>query len=172
MVGPPKSLSDLRRVEAQINVICRGCKTEQVWELDALIEEVERNGGNTNWFTARYAVKCPRNCPAPLIDLQIIPFGERRARRRAHRHALLNLALQILHEATALSVTEPVGTIYVRLALHVLRPMVEDHQLLTDFWDAATAKRRGPWRNCRGQYRRIVERLIERGAPIDAKHLP
>lgn len=172
MVGPPKSLSDLRRVEAQVNVICRGCKTEQVWELDALIEEVTRNGGNTDWFTARYSIKCPRHCPSPLIHLQIIPFGKRRARKRAHRHALLNLSLQILREAAGRSSTEAVGTLEVRLALHVLRPYVRDHQLLTDYWNAATVLPRHPWASCHLPYRRIAECLIDRGAQVEDENRP
>lgn len=96
MVGPPKSLSDLRRIEAQVRVTCTSCKATEVWELDALIAEVRNNGGNPDWHTARYAVKCPKRCHSPVVTLLPIPFGKARARRRAHRHALINLALMIL----------------------------------------------------------------------------
>ena len=47
MVGSPKNLSDLYRIEAQVRVTCRGCQATEVWELDALIAEVRKNGGNT-----------------------------------------------------------------------------------------------------------------------------
>lgn len=172
MVGPPKDLFDLHRVEAQVLVTCRGCRTEETWELDALITEVRNNGGSTDWRMAPNAIKCPRNCPAPLIKLSFIPFGKRRARRRAHRHALLNLALQILREAAQRSADEPVGTTEVRLALHVLRPLVRDSQLLAEYWRAATIKPRHPWTSCHLPYRRIAQRLIDVGAPVEDANRP
>lgn len=167
MVGAPKNLSDLRRIEAQVKVTCTSCKATEIWELDALIAEVRNNGGNTDWHTARYAMKCPRRCASPIIALVPIPYGRRRARSQAHRHSLLNLSLQILREATARSAREAVGTIEVRLALHVLRPFVGDSQLLKAFWEAATIEPRHAWTSCHVQYRRIAERLIDRGAPVE-----
>lgn len=133
MVGDPKTLDELDKIEAQVRVTCRGCKATEIWELNALIAEVRRNGGNTEWRTARLSIKCPSRCASPLIDLLPLPFGKRRARREAHRHALINLSLQILREATARSATEAVGTLEVRLALHVLRPFVRDQALLTQY---------------------------------------
>lgn len=53
MVGAPKTLHDLYRVEAQVKATCRGCGASEVWELDALIAEVRENGGNTDWSAAR-----------------------------------------------------------------------------------------------------------------------
>lgn len=166
MVGAPKNLSDLRRIEAQVKVTCTSCKATEIWELDALIAEVRSNGGNTDWHTARYAMKCPRRCASPIVALLPIPYGRQRARSQAHREALVNLSLEILREATARSATQQVGTIEVRLALHVLRPFVSDSQLLAAFWVAATTEPRHPWTSCHPQYRRIVEWLIEKGAPV------
>ena len=122
MVGDPRTLHDLYRIEAQVRVTCRACKATEVWELDALIEEVRSNGGNTDWRAARSAIKCPHRCASPMIYLLPIPYGKQRAQRRAHRHAIINLALQILREAAQRSADMSVGTIEVRLALHVLRP--------------------------------------------------
>lgn len=172
MVGPPKTLSDLYRIEAQVSVTCRSCKANEVWELDALIEEVRRNGGNTDWRAARQSIKCPKRCPSPLISLLPIPYGKQRARRRAHRHALVNLSLQVLREASARSADEAVGTIEVRLALHVLRPFVQDQALLTAYWRAATMQPRHPWNSCHLPYRRITMKLVEAGAEVEAENLP
>lgn len=172
MVGDPKSLHDLHRIEAQVRVTCRSCRATELWELPALIEEVTRRGGNTDWRAARTVIKCPRRCVAPMISLLPIPFGRQRARRRAHRHALLNLSLQILREATGRSGEEPVGTIEVRLALHVLRPFVGDQRLLIEFWRAATAEPRHPWSSCHVPYRLIVQRLIQQGAQVDEANRP
>ena len=172
MVGNPRFLSDLYRVEAQVRVTCRGCKATEIWELDALIAEVRRNGGNTDWRAARSAIKCPRHCAAPWIDLAPIPFGRQRARRRAHRDALINLALQILREAANRSSREAVGTIEVRLALHVLRPFVSDSRLLAEYWNAATIEPRHPWTSCHLPYRAIAARLTARGASVDEPNRP
>ena len=167
VVGAPKNLSDLHRIDAQVKVTCNSCKATEVWELPTLIDEVRTNGGNTDWHTARYALKCPRRCPSPIISLLPIPYGRQRARRQAHRHALVNLALAILRDAAARSAKVSVGTIEVRLALHVLRPFVRDQQLLNEFWRAATVEPRHPWTSCHLAYRSIVDRLIERDASID-----
>lgn len=172
MVGPPKNLSDLRRIEAQVQVTCTSCKATEIWELDALITEVHNNGGNSDWHTARYAVKCPRRCASPIISLLPIPFGKQRARSQAHRQTLINLSLQILREATDRSATQAVGTIEVRLALHVLRPFAKDRQLLVEFWQAATVQPRHPWSSCHLPYRHIALRLLEDGAEIDEQNRP
>jgi hypothetical protein len=172
MVGDPKSLHDLHRIEAQVKVTCRSCRASEIWELAALIAEVKNNGGNTDWRAARSAIKCPRRCASPMIHLSPIPFGKQRARKRAHRHALINLALQILREAAQRSSQEAVGTTNVRLALHVLRPFVKDQRLLTEYWKAATVEPRHPWTSCHLPYRWIATRLIELGAPVEDTNRP
>lgn len=172
MVGQPKNLSDLHLIEAQVRVTCRGCQATEVWELDALITEVRKNGGNTDWNAARWALKCPRRCASPRIDLLPLPFGKQRARRRAHRHALVNLALQVLREAAQRSALEPVGTIEVRLALHVLRPFVREQRLLNEYWKAATIEPRHPWTSCHLPYRWIAQRLIDQGAEVEEANRP
>lgn len=172
VVGDPKSLHDLYRIEAQVRVTCRSCRTSEVWELPALIAEVRERGGNTDWRAARAVIKCPQRCASPMIDLLPIPFGKQRARRRAHRHALVNLSLQILREAAQRSARESVGTIEVRLALHVLRPFVREQRLLTEFWKAATLEPRHPWTSCHLPYRWIAQRLIDEGVGIDEANRP
>lgn len=172
MVGQPKNLSDLHRIEAQVRVTCRSCRATEVWELGAIIDEVRRQGGNTDWRAARQSLKCPGRCPSPMIDLLAIPYAQQRARRRAHRHALLNLALEILREAAGRSGAEAVGTIEVRLALHVLRPFVRDQRLLNEYWRAATIQPRHPWTGCQLPYRRIAERLVGLGADVDEANRP
>lgn len=172
MVGPPKTLQDLRRIEAQVRVTCTSCKATEVWELDALIAEVRNQGGNTDWRAARWSIKCPRRCASPRIDLLALPFGKARARRQAQRHALLNVALEILRAAAQRSAHEAVGTIEVRLALHVLRLFVQDDQLLAAYWKAATVQPRHAWTSCQLPYRQIVEALDAVDAPIDAANRP
>lgn len=172
MVGDPKTLHDLYRVEAQVRVTCKSCRTSEVWELGALIDEVRQNGGNTDWRAARSAIRCPRRCAAPMIHFLPLPYGKQRAHRHAHRYALVNLALQVLREAAQRSATHAVGGIEVRLALHVLRPFVREQRLLVDYWKAATAEPRHPWTSCLVPYRSIVSRLIETSFDVDNANRP
>ena len=172
MVGQPKNLADLYAIEAQVRLTCRGCGAVEVWELDALIAEVRKSGGSTDWQAARWSLKCPHRCASPRIDLLPLPFGKQRARRRAHRHAIVNLALQVLREAATRSAREPVGTIEVRLALHVLRPFVREQRLLTEYWKAATIEPHHPWTSCHLPYRWIAQRLIDQGTDVDDANRP
>ncbi|VXC80819.1 hypothetical protein [Sphingomonas sp. 8AM] len=99
-------------------------------------------------------------------------YGKQRARRRAHRHALINLSLQVLREAAQRSAREAVGTIEVRLALDIFRPFVREQRLLTEFWKAATAEPRHPWTGCHLPYRWIVQCLVDQGAEVDQVNQP
>jgi hypothetical protein len=176
VVGDPKTLHDLYRIEAQVKATCSSCGATEVWELGPLIDEVRANGGNTDWRSARYAVKCPHRCASPIVSLLPIPFGKQRARsqalRRVRHSILVKLALDVLHEAATRSTSEIVGSDAVRLALHVLRPFVDDDRLLATFWDAATVVERNPWTSCHLPYRSIIRRLTERDVPLkDVKRL-
>jgi hypothetical protein len=176
VVGDPKSLHDLYRVDAQVKASCGSCGATEVWELGALIDEVRANGGNTDWRSARYAVKCPHGCASPMVALVPIPFGKQRARsqalRRVRHSILIKLALDVLHDAAVRSTLEVGGDDTVRLALHVLRPFVDDDRLLATFWEAATTVERHPWTSCHLPYRAIVRRLTDRDVPLmDVKRL-
>lgn len=141
---------------------CTSCKAAEVWEVDALITEVRNNGGNTNWHTARYALKCPKRCRSPMISLEAPPFGKQRVRQQAYRYALINLALTILREAEARPTQQAVGTIEVWLALHVIRPFMKDQPLLNEFWRAATIEHRHSWTKPRRRRRIPSSRLARR----------
>lgn len=130
------------------------------------------NGGNTEWRAAHLTITCPQRYSSPLIVLEPIPFHKKRARRFAHRTALINLALQILHDAAHRSSSEAAGTVEVRLALHVLRLSTKDSSSLVGFWTAATAQSRHPWTSCHLPYSWIVQRLIDRGEAVDEARRP
>ncbi|QQV78015.1 hypothetical protein H5J25_04545 [Sphingomonas aliaeris] len=85
---------------------------------------------------------------------------------------MINLALQILQDAAHRSSSEGVGTVEVRLALHVLRPFTKDSASLIEFWTAATAQPRHPWTGCHLPYRLIVQQLIDRGEAVDKARQP
>ncbi|WP_380941850.1 hypothetical protein [Sphingomonas floccifaciens] len=80
--------------------------------------------------------------------------------------------MQILRDAAHRSADMPVGTIEVRLALHVLRPFVREKALLTDYWKAATLEPRHPWSSCHKPYRAIVERLVAMKVDVESGNLP
>ncbi|WP_301076461.1 hypothetical protein [Sphingomonas sp.] len=137
-----------------------------------MIAEVRNNGGSVDWKAAHWSVKCPKRCASPRVTLLALPFGKQRARRKARRHLLINLALQILREAAHRPSHEPVGTIDVRLALHVLRPFVAEQQFLVEFWKAAVTEPSHPWISCHLPYRKIVHQLVDLGLPVDHANRP
>ena len=77
-----------------------------------------------------------------------------------------------MREANARTSRGAVGTIEVRLALHVLRPFVRDTSPLAAFWHAATALPRHPWASCHAPYRGVVERLAKLEVPVYPENEP
>lgn len=83
-----------------MKVTCISCKAVEIWELDALITEVRNNGGNTDWHTARYAVKCPDAVHRPIITLLPIPY----------RYAKAGIVLVDLYQAHELPTADMFAT--------------------------------------------------------------
>ena len=78
----------------------------------------------------------------------------------------------ILEEAAQRSAYERVGTLEVRLALHVLRPSVREQRLLAEFWNAAVIEPRHPWTSRNLPCRRTEQQLIDLGTSVHAANRP
>ncbi|MGJ3629829.1 hypothetical protein AB5I41_28900 [Sphingomonas sp. MMS24-JH45] len=46
-----------------------------MWKHDALIAEVRKNGGNTDWNATRRSLKCPHRCPRRGSTCSRCPMG-------------------------------------------------------------------------------------------------
>lgn len=166
MVGPPKRLEDLRKVEGAVRVTCRSCATVSLLELEQLIRARFADRQTTDWRAVQHGLPCP-NCSSSDVRVEGVPFGDRNPELRARRAEVrrLALALQVLKEAAPRTSTMP--TAAVQLALRVLHPYLGDRELLMTYWSQISAEnRQHPWGSAHQALRWITVRLVDRGWPV------
>ena len=142
MVGPPKYLSDLAKIEADVRVICRACGYEVDWDREGLARWILQRGGSTVWTEITRGMVCPkRKCKSTNHNAIAVPFSRRAPNEPVHlrpiERKVIEVALEVLRNAAARSPYGPVGTPSVRLALYALKLFLPDRQLLAEFWDKA-----------------------------------
>jgi hypothetical protein len=77
MVGSPKSLTDLRKIDANLRVTCLDCGHEAEWNREALIAELIRRRRNLAWSELPRHFRCAApGCRSKRVRLLAIPFGE------------------------------------------------------------------------------------------------
>ncbi len=167
MVSPPKSLSDLHRIDAAVRIRCRICETTVDRDLADLLAEVGELGGTTSWPEFLHGMHCSNTrCGSEALAALPVPFTAGTKRRQSPEVVLLNLALKLLKTAAWRRHDEPVATLDVRLALRVLQLYLRDPAPLTAFWTMANLEPKHPWQSCRQPYDGIVAWLIARGHVI------
>ena len=124
MVGPPKHLSDLDKLEADVRITCRRCGFEDDWGRGELARHVLAIGGNLAWSELTRHMVCRRfGCGSTELRALAVPLARRQANlpRRIGRldSETLAVALTILDDI-ARKRTGAVAKIEVRLALLVL----------------------------------------------------
>lgn len=78
MVGDPKTLYDLRKVDADIRVACRACGHRRMLDREWLIEELLRRRKSVDWALLRSHFRCShRGCGSREVRLEIVPFAGR-----------------------------------------------------------------------------------------------
>lgn len=75
MVGDPKYLTDLHRIQARLRVTCRACGNVREFGVDELWRELFRRRRNTAWELLPGYLRC--RCGAKGPRLLILPFAER-----------------------------------------------------------------------------------------------
>ncbi|MEG3182146.1 hypothetical protein [Sphingomonas sp. LT1P40] len=91
---------------------------------------------------------------------------------RHHESIIINLALQVLHEATYATGGGVLGRLPVRLALRVLMPFVKERTPLTDFWTEFTKGNRLAWEGCHIPYGAIKASLEGAGWQVAEEDYP
>jgi len=147
MVGPPKHLSDLARIEADVRITCRRCQFEEDWTRDQLAKHLFDIGGSLVWSEITRHLRCRRfGCGSPDLRALPVPYARRPAnmpRRVGKLDAqLLATAMEILEHAVATSRDRPIGTLEVRLALLVVHRYARKRELVSAFWQRAKIERR------------------------------
>lgn len=146
MVGDPKHLSDLRRIEADVRVTCAECGLEEDWDVDALAARLHRTGGSTVWTEITRKLRCRRfGCGGRDLRAVPVPFARRppNTPRKvgALDAALIDLSMKVLYEAAYRWTAGPVGTMEVRLALYVVYRYVRERHLVDEYWRIANRAR-------------------------------
>ena len=169
MVGPPKTLYDLRKVEAAVRVTCRVCGAQRLWDLEEMIQERAAARQSCDWLTVRHEAPCPAACDSRDAHVQAVPFGAGSAelRRRRATTTLVNLGIGILQVAAYPGASPtPMPREAVRLALRVLHPHVGQAALLTQFWEVFTKEPRLAHESPAKALVWIVQQLARKGYSI------
>ncbi|MBW6528713.1 hypothetical protein KZ813_17870 [Sphingomonas sp. RHCKR7] len=170
MVGLPKTLQDLRRVEGAVRVTCRACKAVKQHDLEELILDRRSRRLSTEWEAVRHTMMC-HECGGKDTRVNGVPFSQSDPERRAirSRALLMNLALAVLDDASRRARDEDVCVPATRLALRVLRPYLPDRELLVTFWTEAATGRGKPYAPTLQAMRWIVTKLVDAGHPVWAE---
>ncbi|MEG3176633.1 hypothetical protein U1872_10365 [Sphingomonas sp. RB3P16] len=172
MVGPIKTLPDLRRIEAAVRVTCRACGHVRLCDREALIHQCMLQRSSLEWAAVRASLPCWNpNCGSRDTQVEALPFSQDRValRRKRGETILLNLALAVLHAAAYRPHGTAIATPDVRLALRVLYPYLRDDAPLRAYWAAAEAPRDTAWDSCHRPYAIIVAALLDRGCAVEAE---
>ncbi len=167
MVGDPKHLSDLDKVEADVRIRCRRCKFEDDWTVAALTRHLYETGGSTVWSEVTRTLRCRRfGCGSADVRAIVVPYARRPANmpRRIGEldRRVVDTALAVLTEI-ARSRVGATATLEVRLALLVLHRYARDREAAAEFWRRAAIPSRDVNQQLGEPLRRLRGALVQRG---------
>lgn len=172
MVGQPKTLYDIRKLEGSISLTCDSCGKVKIYDLEELIRERSFRRRSMDWEAYRKEAFCWDCSPEQTsVKVGIIPFGgnDRELRARRADTLIINLALTVLKDAACHAFINDVNTPAVRLALRALRPFLADRLLLVRFWDEATAAKGKAVNESHFAHGWIVAELVRLGHSVWAQ---
>lgn len=78
MVGDPKTLYDLRKIDADLRVVCRSRGRRRMLDREWLIGELQRRKKSVDWTLVRHQFRCAvEGCGSREVRLEIVPFAGR-----------------------------------------------------------------------------------------------
>ena len=168
MVGAPKHLSDLARVEADVRITCRKCGFEEDWTRGALARHLLDLGGSQVWSEITRRMRCRRfGCGSSDLRALPVPYARRAAntpRRISKLDAeMIAAALGVLDRAVCASRGSAVASIEVRLSLLVVYAYSRDRETVRRFWERASVDGRTVDDGLVEPLRAIRHRLVEQG---------
>ncbi len=170
MVGPPKTLYDLRKVEGAVRVTCRECKRRQLLDREELI--LMRNVGlqTCDWSAFCHTAICGY-CASRDVKVEIEAFGDGlpELRRRRATMITLELALKLLQSASYSGSRASIPVEAVRLALRVVHPHLQDRATLEGYWRRYADPDPKMGESPTGCYEDMVKKLLKRGYAIPAE---
>lgn len=178
MVGPPKHLHDLNKIEADVRVTCRECGFEVDWTVADLSRHLLSIGGNLTWSEITRHLACRRQgCGSSRLRATPVPYARRQAnlprRIGAVDVRLIAAALKVLEDAVSRAPGRDVATVEVRLALLVTFVYSRDAAVTREFWQRASNATRAVAAGLNDPLQLIRQRLMERGwlasAPVEER---
>lgn len=170
MVGPPKTLQDLRKVEGAVRVTCRACQRVTLFDREELIQLRSAGLQTCDWRAVCRDLRCG-HCVSDDVRVDIEAFAEglQELRRRRAQMITIELALILLRRASYSGSRASVPTEAVRLALRVLHEFVGDREALERFWTAYEDAGAHPWSGPGGCFDDLVRKLLKRGYAVPAE---
>ena len=170
MVGPPKTLQDLRKVEGAVRVTCRACKKVSLFDREEMILMRDVGRRSCDWSSVVRDMSCPA-CAGDNVKVDIDAFADGLPELRRRRAAMitLELALKILLLASYSGSRPSVPVEAVRLALRAVHPALQDKVMLAGFWRRYADPDPRPGETPAGYYADIVKRLLKRGYAVPAE---
>lgn len=173
MVGPPKTLYDLRRVEGAVRLTCRECGHARLVSLEEMIGQRSFSRRSMEWAAVQHDQICTHGqCNSTSVRVDVVPFGGSMAELKQRRALtiLIDLALKVVRRGAYPGGQPPLPDEVIRLALRVLHPHVRRRETLEDYWTAyklaAPKAHEGP----ATPYANIVAALLRNGYPVYAEY--
>jgi hypothetical protein len=170
MVGPPKTLYDLRKVEGVVRITCRSCKRRYLLDREQVILMRMVALKTCDWATFVHETSC-RECSSSDVRVQIEAFGDGLPELKRRRSAMITieLALIILKDASYSGSRKAIPVEAVRLALRALHPHLQDKATLEGFWVRYADPNPAIHENPVGYYDEMIRALLKRGYPVPAE---
>ncbi|WP_085810836.1 hypothetical protein [Sphingomonas sp. TZW2008] len=170
MVGPPKTIYDLRKIDGAIRIVCRGCERKTLLDREEFI--MRRSvGASSDWAVICRELNCPQ-CSSRDVKVQIEACGQGLPELRRRRAAMITieLALHNLLRASFSGSRKAIPVEEVRLALRALYPHLQDRSVFEGYWANYTIVDPKPWGNSpMNYYEDMVARLLKQGYPVPAE---
>lgn len=78
MVGDPKTLYDLRKVDADLRLVCRSCGRRRMVDREWLIAELLRRRRSVDWDGVRHQLRCAVDgCGSKDVRPEVVPYAGR-----------------------------------------------------------------------------------------------
>lgn len=170
MVGPLKTLQDLRKVEGAVRITCRACGQVGLLDREELIASRLIRHLSCDWSIVQRDEPC-RDCRSGDVHVAGVPFSEDVAtlRRRRTTMVTVTLALSILRRVAYPDSEAPCPPEAVRLALRALHPHVRDVDLLSGFWAMWQKPDKRPYETPAVLLAQIITILLNAGYAVPAE---
>lgn len=172
MVGHLKTLTDLRTIQANIQVTCRTCRATKLIDREEAIQGRLLARDTMDWQQFRSTLVCPApHCTSTDLKVETPAFCDDaiELRRRRQEVTIINLALRTLTEACYHRPPED-RTGAVKLALRVLHHHAHvPPAMLINLWTQLCDHDDKAWNLSHQHLRWIVKALLDKRVPVWAE---